>query len=172
MHFIYQIGWHRVFTKFLSNLLMSVGSVVMPFSCLSFLLAICILYLFSLLSLAGDYQLYWYFSKSRPLASLIFSFIFLFPFSLSSALIFIIFFCLCWIYIILFSSSFQRWKFNFRSFIFYNKSIQCYIISFKYCFCCIPCILISCIFILNHLKLLEYFFSLTYMLFRSMYLVS
>ena len=158
VHFIYQIGWHRVFTKFLSNLLMSVGSVVMPFSCLSFLLAICIFYLFSLLSLAGDLSVVLILFKEQAFGFFDFLFIFLFPFSLSSALIFIIFFCLCWIYIILFSSSFQRWKFNFRSFIFYNKSIQCYIISCKYCFCCIPCILISCIFILNHLKLLQYFF--------------
>lgn len=137
---------------------MSVGSVVMPFPCLSFLLVICIFYLFSLLCLARDLSIVLMLFKEQAFGFFDFLYCFLIPFSLSSALIFIIFFCLCWVYIILFFSSFQRWKFNFRLFIFYNKNIQSCAISFKYCFCYIPCILISCIFILNYLKLLEYFF--------------
>lgn len=137
---------------------MSVGSVVMPFPCLSFLLIICIFYLFSLLCLARDLSIVLMLFKEQAFGFFDFLYCFLIPFSLSSALIFIIFFCLCWVYIILFFSSFQRWKFNFRLFIFYNKNIQSCAISFKYCFCYIPCILISCIFILNYLKLLEYFF--------------
>ena len=155
VHFIYQIGWHRLFIKFLSNLLMSVESVVMPFPCLSFLLVICIFHLFSLLSLARDLPVVLMLFKEQAFGFFDFFFDFLIPIFIEFCFKIYFFFLLV---LGLYFSSFQRWKFNFRSFIFYNKSIQCYTISFKYCFCCIPRILISCIFILNYLKLLEYFF--------------
>ena len=137
---------------------MSVGSVVMPFPCVSFLLVICIFYLFSLLCLARDLSIVLMLFKEQAFGFFDFLYCFFIPFSLSSALIFIIFSACVGFILSFFSSSFQRWKFNFRPFIFYNKNIQSYTISFKYCSCYIPCILISCIFILNYLKLLEYFF--------------
>lgn len=118
VHFICQIGWHRLFTTFLSNLLMSEGSVVMAFPCLSFLLVICIFYLFSLLSLARDLSVVLMLFKEQAFGFFDFLFYFLIP-------IFIEFCSNIYYYFLLvlslyypFFSSFQRWKFNFRSFIF------------------------------------------------------
>ena len=161
-----------MFTKFLSNLLMSVGSVVIPFPCLSFLLVICIFYLFSLLCLARDLLIVLMLFKEQAFGFFDFLYCFLIPFSLSSALIFIIFFCLCWIYIILFFSLVSKDGSLILDLSFFIiktfKAIQS------------P---LSTAFATSHafgklyfyfklLKTVRIFFSLTYMLFGSMYLVS
>ena len=103
VHFIYQIGWHRLFTKFLSNLLMSVGSVVMPFPCLSFLLVICIFHLFSLLSLARDLPVVFMLFKEQAFGFFDFLFYFLIPIFIEFCFKIYYFFCLCWVYISLVS---------------------------------------------------------------------
>lgn len=51
-------------------------------------------------------------------------------------------------------SSFLRWKlyYWFVSFFYSNTCIQCYKLPSRYCFHCIPQILINCVFIFTQLK--------------------
>ena len=105
--------------------------------------------LFSLVSLSRGLLILLIFSEKQLLVSLIFSIDFLFSMVLISALIFIFYFLLTLLLICSSCSSFLRQKqiIGFISFFFSLIYIQYYKFPSEHCFCYIPHVFISCVYI-------------------------